>query len=322
MRKLVQFAVWAGLASAAFLTQATAQDFPNRPIRLIVGFGPGTAADLTARTLATGMSATLGQQVVVENRPGGGSNVAAEFVAHSPKDGYTLFMGTAASVINAAITPNLPFDFAKDLAPVALGTSSPIILVANPSAGVKTVAELVALAKSKPEQLFFASSGVGTSPHLSGELFNARAGVKIVHVPYQGSAQAMSDLLSGRVTIMFSPASTVVAHIQSGQLIGIASAAAKRPGIAPDLPTMAEAGMPDFDTSVWFGPMAPAGTPRDVIDKLARAVNDALKSPDVIATLKVQGLDPLGGSPDDFAAVISSETKKWTDAAAAAGLRK
>lgn len=297
-------------------------DYPLRPVRLIVGFGPGSAADIGARALAQRLSQTMGQQFVVENRAGAGSSIAAEQVARAEKDGYTLFLGTAANVINAVVTPNLAFDFAKDFAPVTLVTSAPIILVVHPSTGIASVAELVALAKSKPGEIFFASSGVATAPHLSGELFNMRAGIKLVHVPYQGSAQAMADLLSGRVPVMFSPASTVVAHVEQGKLKALASAAAKRPGIAPNLPTMAEAGLPDFDTSIWFGLMAPAGTPAAIIEKLARATNEALRSPDLLTPLRAQGLDTLGGTPEEFARYVESDMKKWTEVAKAAGLKK
>lgn len=300
---------------------ADADDYPSRPIRLIVGFGPGTGADVTARVLGARMGQTLGQQIVVENRPGGGSSVAAESVVRAPKDGYTLFMGTAANVINGAIKP-LPFDFARDLAPIALATQSPNILVVHPSLGVADVKALIALAKSKPNQLLFGSSGVGTAPHVSGELFNIMAGVKMVHVPYQGSAQAMTDLLGGRISMIFSPASTALPHIQSGSIKALASTTLKRPSIAPDLPTISEAALPGFDTSVWFAFNAPAGTPHQVIDKLNRALNEALGAPEVLGSLRMQGIEPMGGTPEDYARYTASETRKWTDVAKAAGMKE
>jgi tripartite-type tricarboxylate transporter receptor subunit TctC len=305
------------------VSNAQAQsDYPTRPVRLVVGFGPGSAADITARLLAQRLTQNMGQPFVVENRGGAGSSIGAELVARAEKDGYTLFIGTNANVINAVISPNLPFNFVKDFAPVALSASAPIILVVHPSTGVTSVAELIALAKSKPGEIFFGSSGVATGPHLAGELFNMRTGVKLVAVQYQGSAAAMGDLLSGRITVMFAPASTVLAQIEEGKLKALASAAAKRPGVAPDLPTMEEAGVPDFDTSIWFGVMAPAGTPRGVIDRLSRAINEALQAPEVLTALRAQGLDPLGGTPEDFARHIESETKKWADVAQGAGLKK
>jgi tripartite-type tricarboxylate transporter receptor subunit TctC len=308
-----------GLGAPAALAQS---DYPSRPVRLIVGFIPGSSADITARVLGARLSQILGQQFVVEGKPGAGSSLAAEFVARAPKDGYTLFIASSANITNAAINPNLPFDIAKDLTPVALINTAAVILVVHPSTGVSSVQELIALAKSKPGEILYASTGVGTAPHLSGELLSMRAGVKLVHVPYQGSPQAATDLIAGRVSMMFSPASAVVSQVEAGSLKVLASAASKRPGILPNVPTMAEAGLPDFDTSIWFGLMAPAGTPRPVIDKLAGAVAEALKSSDVVAAWRPQGIDPLGGGPEDFARHIASESKRWSDVAQAAGLKK
>jgi tripartite-type tricarboxylate transporter receptor subunit TctC len=304
---------------AASLAQT---DYPSHPVRIVVGFGPGSAADLTARVLAQRLSKTMGQQFFVENKPGGGSTVAAEQVARGAKDGYTLFIGTVANVINAVMQPDLPFEFARDLAPIVYTTSSPNILVVHPSTGVKSVKELIALLKSKPGELFFGSSGVGTSPHLSGELFNMMAGTKMGHVPYSGSAQAVTDLLAGRTQIMFSPASTVLQYVQSGQLVALASSESTRASAAPDLPTVAEAGLPGFDTSVWFGVMGPSGLPRETIEKLSRAINEALGDAEVTTPLHAAGLDIKGGTPEAFGAFIAGETKKWTDVVAAAGLRK
>ena len=210
----------------------------------------------------------------------------------------------------------------KDFAPIALATSVPIMLVVHPSTGVNNVQELIALAKSKPGEVLYASTGVGTAPHLSGELLAQRAGVKLVHVPYQGSPQAATDLLAGRVTMMFSPISAVIAQVEAGKLKALASATSKRPAIAPDVPTMAEAGMPDFDTSIWFGLVAPAGTPREIVDKLARAVGEAQKSDDVLKMLRAQGFDTISGGPDDFGKSMQSEIKRWTDVAQAAGLEE
>jgi tripartite-type tricarboxylate transporter receptor subunit TctC len=309
----------AGLAAPAALGQS---DYPSRPVRLIVGFIPGSSADITARVLGQRMGQILGQQFVVEGKPGAGSSLAAEFVARAPKDGYTLFIASSANITNAAINPNLPFDIGKDFAPIALINTAAVILVVHPSTGVNTVQELIALAKSKPGEILYASTGVGTAPHLSGELLSMRAGLKLVHVPYQGSPQAATDLLAGRVAMMFSPASAVVSQVEAGSLKVLASAAPKRPGILPNVPTMAEAGMPDFDTSIWFGLMAPAGTPRPVIDKLAGAVREALASNEVVTAWRPQGIDPLSGGPEDFARHIASESKRWGDVATAAGLKK
>jgi tripartite-type tricarboxylate transporter receptor subunit TctC len=296
-------------------------DYPARPVKIVVGFGPGSAADLTARVLAQRLSKTMGQQFVVENKPGGGSTVAAEQVARGAKDGYTLFIGTVANVINGVMQPNLNFDFAKDFAPIAYTTSSPNILVVHPSTGVSNVKELIALLKAKPEQVFYGSSGVGTSPHLSGELFNMMAGTKMVHVPYSGSAQAVTDLLAGRTQAMFSLASTVLQYVAAGQLKALASSERTRASAAPDLPTVAEAGLPGFDTSVWFGVVGPTGISREIVDKLSGAIGEALKNDEVIKPLQTAGLDIKGGTPEDFAAFIATETKKWTGVVTSAGLR-
>jgi tripartite-type tricarboxylate transporter receptor subunit TctC len=233
-----------------------------------------------------------------------------------------LFIGTSSNVTNAVTSSNLRFDFAKDFAPVVPLTGLPLILAVHPSLGVSSVQELIALAKSKPGELTYASVGVGTVPHLSTELFGVRTNVKLVHVPYQGSPPAVTDLLAGRVSIMLGVASTMMPHVEAGRIKGLASGSAKRPRIAPNLPTIAEAGLPDFEASVWFGLMAPAGTPRAVIDKLAAAANGALKSEEIVAKLEAQGFEPLGGSPEEFARFIARETDKWRVAAEAAGLKK
>jgi tripartite-type tricarboxylate transporter receptor subunit TctC len=307
-----------GLPATAFAEG----DYPARPVKIVVGFGPGSAADLTARVLAQRLSKTMGQQFIVENKPGGGSTVAAEQVVRGPKDGYTLFIGTAANVINAVMQPNLAFDFSKDFAPIVYTTSSPNILVVHPSTGVSNVKELIALLKAKPEQVFYGSSGVGTSPHLSGELFNMMAGTKMVHVPYSGSAQAVTDLLAGRTQVMFSPASTVLQYVEGGQLKALASSERTRAAAAPDLPTVAEAGLPGFDTSVWFGVVGPTGISREIVDKLSGAIGEALRNDEVTKPLHAAGLDIKGGTPEEFGAYIASETKKWSDVVTAAGLRK
>jgi tripartite-type tricarboxylate transporter receptor subunit TctC len=320
-----RFAIAAALTLTAGLAAPPARaqsDYPNRPVRLIVGFPAGSSADITARVLGQRMGQSLGQQFVIENKPGAGSSLAAEFVMRAPKDGYTLFILSSANITNAAINPNLPFDIAKDFAPVALINTAAVVLVVPPVTAANNVKELIALAKSKPGEVLYASTGVGTAPHLSGELLSMRADVKLVHVPYQGSPQAATDLLAGRVAMMFSPATAVVSQIEAGKLRALASAASTRPGILPNVPTMAEAGVPDFDTSIWFGLVAPAGTPKDIVDKLARAVREATASNEVVTTWRPQGIDPLGGGPEEFARHIASESKRWGDVAAAAGLKK
>jgi tripartite-type tricarboxylate transporter receptor subunit TctC len=310
-------AVIAGMA-----LPARAQDYPNKPVKIVVGFIPGSAADITARVLGGQMSKSLGQQFVVENRSGAGSATAAESVSHAAPDGYTLFLGSSANIASNVLNSKMT-DISKDLTPIALATTVPVILVVPSASGINSVADLVALAKSKPEGgVSYASTGIGTAPHLAGELFAQRAGVKLVHVPYQGSPQAVTDLLAGRTNMMFSPASAVLGNVEAGKLKALASAASKRPAIAPNIPTMAEAGMPDFDTSIWFGLMAPNGTPREITAKLEKALKEAQASSEVLAALKKGGFDTISGGPDDFTRLMQNETKRWTTVAAAAGLKK
>ena len=321
MRKLsvllVSFAILAPVATAA-----RAQDYPARPVHVIVGFGAGSGADVSARVIGARMSQILGQQFVVENKAGAGSSLAAEAVARAPKDGYTLLMATIANPILAVVNSNLSYNFPKDFAPVVRLTTTPNILVVHPSVGVKTVKELIALAKAKPDALSFGSSGVATGTHLSGELLKVMTGIKMVHVPYGGSPQAVTDLLTGRIQLLFSPASTVLQHVREGKLVALASTEAKRTAAAPELPTMAEAGLPGFETGLWFGLLAPAGTPKAAIDKINRAGNEALKAEEVTKVLSPQGLDLVGGSPEDFARYLDSEMKRWAEVATAAGLKK
>jgi tripartite-type tricarboxylate transporter receptor subunit TctC len=307
------------LGAAASLAQS---DYPSRPVRLVVGFPPGAAGDLVSRAVAGHLSQSVGQQFVVENRPGASSNIATEYAARAPKDGYTLFLGTVANVVNAAVSASLSFDFASDFTPIALIATVPVVLVVHPSTGVDNVKELIALAKSKPGQLNYASSGVATTPHLAGALLNVKAGIDLVHVPYQGSAPAVTDLLAGRTQVMFSPVSVVLPHIKAGTLKALAWAAPKRSAILPELATVAEAGMPELDASIWFGLTAPAGTPQGVVDRLARVLNDALKSEALLEQLKKMGYEPLGGTAAEFSRYIDAELRKWTAAAQAAGVKK
>jgi tripartite-type tricarboxylate transporter receptor subunit TctC len=315
MRKASIFAL-ALLAGAA-----RADDFPTRPIHLIVGFGAGSGADITARVVGAQMSEILGQPIVVENRTGAGSNIAADYVAHASHDGYTILMATMSQPINAAITPHLNFDFLKDFAPITLVSTIPNLLVVNPLLGVKNVQELIALAKQKPDSLSYGSAGVGTGGHLSAELFKVLTGIKMVHVPYAGSAQAVTDLLGGRIQLVFTPASTVMELVRYGKLAALAVTDTKRAAIAPEVPTMAEAGVSGFDTGLWFGLVAPAGTPRNTIDKIASAADTALKTETVAKALAPQGIDLAGGTPDDFSRYIASEMGRWDNVARLAGLK-
>jgi tripartite-type tricarboxylate transporter receptor subunit TctC len=299
-----------------------AQDYPSHPIRLLVGFPPGSAADLTARLVGEQMSKTLGQRLVVETHPGASSSIAAETVAHSPRDGYTLYIGTSTNVTDAVTNPNLRFSFTKDFAPITPLTALPLVLAVNPSLGVSDFHGLIALARSKPDRLTYASVGVGSVPELACELISIREHIKLVHVPYPGSPQAVTDLLAGRVSMMLGVASTIMPLVKAGKLKALAVSSAKRSRIAPNLPTIEELGVHDFDAMIWFGLMAPGGTPRPIIDKLAAAANAALKSPQVVSKLAAAQFEPLGGSPDEFAAFIARETAKWEMVAKATGLAK
>ena len=301
---------------------ASAQDaYPSRPIHLIVGFTPGTATDILARTLASGAESALGQKCVVENKPGAGSALAAEYVARAAKDGYTLFVATLSLVTIQAMKPNPAFDLARDFAPVSQLARQAVVLVVNPASNLRSVSELIALAKQKPGEILCANVGTGSLPHFAAELFAQRAGIKLVHVPYPGSPQAVNDLLGGRVTMFFSPASTVLGQIAAGQLKALATASDRRAEVLPGVPAMAEEGMPDFDTSLWFGLLAPSGTPQAAIDKIASAASGAMRAPEAIATLKKQGFEPLGTSPQAFAPYLQNEIRRWSEVARAAGVK-
>jgi tripartite-type tricarboxylate transporter receptor subunit TctC len=295
--------------------------YPNRPVKIVVGFPPGSAADVVARIVAARMGEGLGQPLIVENRPGAGSNIAAEGVVRAPADGYTLLFGTIANTINTSLSKNLTFDFVRDLAPVAPLASVPNLLVVHPSLDARNVQQLIVAAKAKPGGILYGSSGNGTGPHLSGELFNLMTGVKLVHVPYKGSPQAMTDLLAGRVQLMFAPASTALPHIKAGTLRALASSGAQRAGAAPDLPTIAESGLPGFDTSLWFGLLAPVATPREIVDRLNREVARVLAEPAVRSQFAAQGIDVMSGTPEQFAAHIREETAKWARVVQASGAK-
>jgi tripartite-type tricarboxylate transporter receptor subunit TctC len=301
---------------------ALAQAYPTSPIRILIGFGPGTSADILARLVAKHVEQKFGQPVVVENRPGNSSMIAAETVARAPKDGYTLFMATVANTLNPAVN-GAPFNLGKDMEPVALLGVVPNMLVAHPSVAASNVQELVALGKQKPDSLTFGTSGAGTASHLAAELFNAKAGTKILSVHYQGgSSQAVTDLLAGRITLMFNVAATLAPHVKAGSLKPLGMAQPKRAGVMPDVPTMAEQGMPGFDTGIWIGLMAPVGTPKEIVEKLAAGTSEALTTDAVKTALSAQGIDPLGGTPADFAAFIREDIDKWVAVLKSAGLSK
>jgi tripartite-type tricarboxylate transporter receptor subunit TctC len=317
--RAIRFAVVI-IAAAAAAPAATAQQWPQRPIRMLVGFAPGGGTDATARAIAPRMSELLGQQVVVDNRPGATGNIAADITAKANPDGYTILMGTiAALAINPSLYSKLPFDPIRDLAPVARAVDSTNVLVLHPSVPAKSVKELIALAKAKP--LNCGSSGVGGAGHLALELFNLQTGTRMTHVPYKGGGPAMIDLLAGNIQLIFATAASSVAHIKSGKIRAIAVTTAKRAPLVPDLPTVAETGLKGFEANNWYGVVVPAKTPRPIIDRLNKNIATALLVPDVKELLFKQGLDVAPDSPEAFGAYIKSETVKWAKVIKAAGLK-
>jgi len=310
------------ISAIAGSTSVSTQSYPAQPVKIIVGFGPGSAADILARVVGKQMETTLGQPMVIENRPGNSSMIAADAVARATADGYTLFMATIANTLNPVETKS-NFNLGKDMAPITLLGVVPNVLVAHPSVPANNLAELIALAKSKPETLTFGSSGYATASYMAAELFNAKAGTAVVMVPYQGgSNQALSDLLSGRITLMFNVAATLAPHIATDKLKAFAVAQSKRASIMPDVPTLAEAGMTGYDAGIWIGLLAPAGTPAALIEKLSAAANDALKADAVRAALKAQGTDPVGGTPKEFADFIRADIDKWAAVLAVSGAKR
>jgi tripartite-type tricarboxylate transporter receptor subunit TctC len=311
------------LGLAAILSPASAvaaQTYPTRPIHLIVGFTAGATSDIIARIFAKAADPLLGQNVVVENKPGAGSSIAAEYVARSVNDGYTLFVPTLSTLTDEIVNPDRSTHLDKDFSPIALLGSIAIVLIVAPNANVRSVSELIALAKSKPGRMSYGSVGAGTLLHLAGVLFAQRAGIQLLHVPYPGSPQAVEDVVAGRITMLFAPASSIIGQVKSGKVLALATAADNRSSALPEVPTMAEAGMPDFDTSLWLGLAGPAGLPRPIVDKLAGPAQKAMQAPESAAALVKQGYDPRFLGPDQFAAFIASEKARWSGVATAAGL--
>ena len=301
---------------------AGAQGYPSQPIKLIVPFTAGGTTDILARTIGQKLGESLRQPVIVDNRPGAGGNIGADLVAKAKPDGYTLVMGTIGTQsINASLYSKMPYDSAKDFAPITLVAIVPNVLVVNPTVPAKSVAELIALAKSKPGALNFASSSTGGSPHLSGEMFKQMAGVDIAHVPYKGSAPAITDLLGGQVQLMFDNLPSALPQVKAGKLRALAVTSARRSPAAPDLPTIAEAGVPGYEVDSWFGILAPAGTPREIVNKLNAEIVKILQMPDVKERLSEQGAVPVGDTPEHFAEHIRKETVKWAKVVKASGAR-
>ena len=300
------------VAVAAFAFAQAPAPYPTKPIRLVVPFPPAGATDLLAREVAKHLTEAWGQSVVVDNRPGAGGNIGSELVAKSAPDGYTLEMGTVGThAINASLYSKMPYDHIKDFVPVILVAGVPNVLEVNPSVPVNSVQELIAYAKANPGKLNFASSGSGTSIHLSGELFKVMAGVQMTHVPYKGSAPALADLLSGQVQLMFDNLPPSLPQIKAGKLRALAVTSSTRAPALPDVPTVAEAGLPGFEASSWFGVLAPAGTPPAIVAKLNAEIAKWLTTPEAKEKLAGVGANIAGGTPEDFARHIQAETAKW-----------
>jgi len=290
---------------------AFAQAFPAKPIHIIVPYPPGGGTDVVARTVAPKMQEALGQPVVVENRAGAGGNIGTDFVAKAPADGYTLLVASASTAINTTLSKNVTWQATRDFAPVALLVLNQSLLVVHPSVPATSVRELIALAKSKPGHVTFASYGNGSSAHLIGELFKMMAGVDLVHVPYKGAAPAVNDLLGGQVNMLFSDVAAILPHVKSGKVRALGIGSEKRFAGLPDVPTIAEAGVPGFVGGGFLGLVAPAGTPREAIDKLNAAAVKSLAAPEVADRLNSLASPPQGGAPEAFGALLRSEVEKW-----------
>ena len=294
--------------------------YPDKPIRVVIGFPPGTATDVATRIVVNKMSEDLGRSFIVDNKPGAGTNIAAQMVAKSAPDGYTLFMAGNTNSVNPSLLKSVPIDIMKDFSPIGLAVSVPSILVVHPSLGIQSVSDLTALIKNKPGSIFFASSGNGTMSHLAGELFGMATNSKMVHVAYKGSAQATTDLLSGGVPVMFAPASTVLPFIKAGKLKALATTGLDRSKIAPELPTVSEAGVKGYDTRIWFGLVAPFATPEPILKLLFNLLDKSLDSAEVRDQLFHQGIEPLKGNGKVFSEHMAKEIKKWSEVISTAGI--
>jgi tripartite-type tricarboxylate transporter receptor subunit TctC len=314
--------VWfTAFAAVLFVTGAAAQAYPTRPIRIVVPATTGGAIDLIARSLAEKMPGSLGQPVIVENKPGAANNLGTDFVAKSAPDGYTLVIVASSHATNKHLYKNLPYDPVKDFEPVVYTHVVPLLLAVHPSVSAKNVQELAAWIRANPDKAVYASSGPGSSLHMAAELFMSMTGTKMQHVPYKGSSAAHPDLLAGRTAMIFDTVTAIRPHVKSGALRGIAVTTPQRSSAFPELPTIAESGLAGYDASTWGGILAPAGTPRDAVNKLNGAINSALKLDDVRARLISAGIEIQGGTPGEFGAVIKAEIDKWGRIVREAGIQ-
>jgi tripartite-type tricarboxylate transporter receptor subunit TctC len=309
------------LTTGLGLNAAAQAKYPEKPIKLIVGFAAGGPTDIVARLIGSRLEKALGQPVIVENKPGGGSNIASAEAARAKPDGYTLFLGTIANATNMSVYKNLTYDTERDFIPISQLVSSPSVLVVNNDLPIKNLKELIAYAKANPGKLSYASSGAGGSPHLASEMLNQRAGIDSLHVPYKGAAPAMNDVMGGTVSMGFKTASGVTTTIQAGRLRAIAIASSTRLPQLPDVPTLNELGFKDFEVSSWSGLFAPKGTPQAIIDILGKATVDILKNPEVRKQLESMGAIPVGSTPEEFKKYVRSEIEKWGVVAKAANIQ-
>jgi len=310
------------LSLAAGIAHAADPSWPTRPIHFVVPYPPGGPLDTVARLTAQKVSADLGQPIVVDNKPGAGGNIGAEFVARAAPDGYTLLLGAVAThAINPTLYRSIPYDAQRDFEPVTQLASTPNVLIVNPSLPVKDVREFIAYAKAHPGALNFGSGSTGSAGHLAGELFKRMAGIEMTHVPYKGAAPAMQDLVAGQVQVMFDNLASALTQIKAGRVRALAVTTAQRTQLAPDLPTIAESGLPGFDINTWFGVFAPGGTPAPIVDRLHDELAHALADPDVRAAMVKLGAEPVGSTPAQFAAYIRSEAAKYARVIKASGAR-
>ena len=312
----------ASLAALLFCSGiAVAADYPTKPIRLVVPFPAGGPVDITARTLSPRLGEVLGQRVLIDNRGGAGGIVGSDLVAKSPADGHTLLLCTTGNAINVSLVPNLPYDIRKDFAPVSMVAIITSILVVHPSLPVKSVKELIALAKAKPDALSYASTGNGAPTHLAGELFKSMAGVKMLHVPYKGAAPAVVDLISGHVQLSFISAPGAMPHVQEKRLRVLAVTNSKRSLLLPEIPTISEAGLKGYESEGWHGLFTPAGTPKPAIDRLYREISTLLRDPKINSVLAAGGAEPVGMPPEEFGRKLNLEIEKWAKVVKSSGMK-
>lgn len=309
MRAVLRLGI--GLCAAVMSVAAVANDYPSRPVHVVVGLTAGSGVDIMARLVGQKLTESMGQPFIIENRPGAGSNIATRYAAAADLDGYTIFVSTIANAINATLYKNLPFDVLKDFEPVILAATSPNILIVNPSVPAKSVNELIDLAKAKPGKLTVGSSGIGTAPQMTAVLFRHRAGINVVDVPFKGGPEATSALLGGQIDYLFAIASTALPHVKAGRVRALGITSRQRSPLLPEVPTIAESGLPGFESVTWFGFEVPMGTPRPIVARLNKEIGKALAMPEVKDKLAVQGIYVEGGTPEEFGRYMRAEFEKW-----------